>query len=282
MKLLRHGDRGNERPGILDQDGHIRDLSSLVADINGETLSNGTLAWLRTQDFSSLPIVPNNTRVGPCVGNVGNIICIGLNYEDHAREANLPIPEEPVIFMKSTSAISGPYDDVIRPKGSDKMDWEVELALVIGERAAYVTEKQAEEHIAGYCIANDLSERAFQFERGGQWDKGKSCDTFAPIGPWMVTRDEAGDMSDRSIWLTVNEHRYQNGSTAYMIFRPAFIIHYVSQFMTLEPGDIVITGTPPGVGFGLTPPVFLQPGDVMTLGIDGLGQQRAKVIEASD
>ena len=282
MKLLRHGERGNERPGILDQNGHIRDLSSLIADINGETLSNGTLAWLRTQDFSSLPIVPNNTRVGPCVGNVGNIICIGLNYEDHAREANLPIPEEPVIFMKSTSAISGPYDDVIRPKGSDKMDWEVELALVIGERAAYVTEKQAEEHIAGYCIANDLSERAFQFERGGQWDKGKSCDTFAPIGPWMVTRDEAGDMSDRSIWLTVNGHRYQNGSTAYMIFRPAFIIHYVSQFMTLEPGDIVITGTPPGVGFGLTPPVFLQPGDVMTLGIDGLGQQRTKVIEASD
>jgi 2,4-diketo-3-deoxy-L-fuconate hydrolase len=216
------------------------------------------------------------------VGNVGNIICIGLNYEDHAREANLPIPEEPVIFMKSTSAISGPYDDVIRPRGSDKMDWEVELALVIGERAAYVTEEQAEEHIAGYCIANDLSERAFQFERGGQWDKGKSCDTFAPIGPWMVTRDEAGDMSDRSIWLTVNEHRYQNGSTAYMIFRPAFIIHYVSQFMTLMPGDIVITGTPPGVGFGLAPPVFLQPGDVMTLGIDGLGQQRTKVVESSD
>jgi 2,4-diketo-3-deoxy-L-fuconate hydrolase len=266
----------------MDQDGHIRDLSSLVADISGETLSNETLAWLGTQDFSSLAIVPNNTRLGPCVGNVGNIICIGLNYEDHAREANLPIPEEPVIFMKSTSAISGPYDDVIRPKGSDKMDWEVELALVIGKRAAYVTEEQAEEHIAGYCIANDLSERAFQFERGGQWDKGKSCDTFAPIGPWMVTRDEAGDMSDRSIWLTVNEHRHQNGSTAYMIFRPAFIIHYVSQFMTLMPGDIVITGTPPGVGFGLAPPVFLQPGDVMTLGIDGLGQQQTKVVESSD
>ena len=255
---------------------------SLVRDIDGETLSNETLARLRTQDFSSLPIVPNNTRLGPCVGSVGNIICIGLNYEDHAREANLPIPEEPVMFMKATSAISGPYDDVIRPRGSDKMDWEVELALVIGKRAAYVTEEQAEEHIAGYCIANDLSERAFQFERGGQWDKGKSCRTFAPIGPWMVTRDEAGDMSDRALWLEVNGHRYQDGTTAYMIFRPAFIIHYVSQFMTLMPGDIVITGTPSGVGFGLAPPVFLQPGDVMTLGIDGLGQQLTKVIEASE
>jgi 2-keto-4-pentenoate hydratase/2-oxohepta-3-ene-1,7-dioic acid hydratase in catechol pathway len=282
MKLLRYGGRGNERPGILDQDGHIRDLSSLVRDIDGETLSDETLAWLQTQDFSSLPIVPNNTRLGPCVGSVGNIICIGLNYEDHAREANLPIPEEPVMFMKATSAISGPYDDVIRPRGSDKMDWEVELALVIGKRAAYVTEEQAEEHIAGYCIANDLSERAFQFERGGQWDKGKSCRTFAPIGPWMVTRDEAGDMSDRALWLEVNGHRYQDGTTAYMIFRPAFIIHYVSQFMTLMPGDIVITGTPSGVGFGLAPPVFLQPGDVMTLGIDGLGQQQTKVIEASE
>ncbi len=282
MKLLRHGDQGHERPGIVDQDGHIRDLSSLINDIDGTTLSEEKLAWLRRQDFASLPIVPDSTRLGPCVGNVGNIICIGLNYEDHAREANLPIPEEPVIFMKSTSAISGPYDDVIRPRGSDKMDWEVELALVIGQRAAYVTEEQAEQHIAGYCIANDLSERAFQFERGGQWDKGKSCNTFAPIGPWVVTRDEAGDMSDRAIWLAVNDHRYQNGTTAYMIFRPAFIVHYVSQFMTLMPGDIVITGTPPGVGFGLTPPVYLQPGDVMTLGIEGLGQQQTKVVESSD
>ena len=262
MKLLRHGDQGHERPGIVDQDGHIRDLSSLINDIDGTTLSEEKLAWLSRQDFASLPIVPDSTRLGPCVGNVGNIICIGLNYEDHAREANLPIPEEPVIFMKSTSAISGPYDDVIRPRGSDKMDWE------------------AEQHIAGYCIANDLSERAFQFERGGQWDKGKSCNTFAPIGPWVVTRDEAGDMSDRAIWLAVNDHRYQDGTTAYMIFRPAFIVHYVSQFMTLMPGDIVITGTPPGVGFGLTPPVYLQPGDVMTLGIEGLGQQQTKVIEA--
>lgn len=282
MKLLRHGEQGHESPGILDQDGQIRDLSALVQDIDGEMLTDERLAWLLTQDILSLPIIPASTRLGPCVGNVGNIICIGLNYEDHAREANLPIPEEPVIFMKSTSAINGPYDDVVRPRGSQKMDWEIELAIVIGKRATYVTEASAAEHIAGYCVANDLSERAFQFERGGQWDKGKSCDTFAPIGPWMVTQDEAGDMSDRAMWLEVNGHRYQDGSTADMIFKPSFIVHYVSQFMTLMPGDIISTGTPYGVGFGLVPPVYLQPGDVMTLGIEGLGQQRTTVIQAAD
>lgn len=281
MRLVRHGEAGREKPGMLDRNGQIRDLSVLVDDIAGNTLSDDVIEALRNHDPLSLPTVAPTTRLGPCVGNVGNFICIGLNFEDHALEAGLPIPQEPVVFMKSTSAISGPFDDVIRPKGSQKMDWEIELAIVIGKRASYITEEQADTHIAGYCIANDLSERDFQFNRGGQWDKGKSCDTFAPIGPWLVTRDEAQDMTNRAMWLEVNGHRYQNGSTARMIFRPRFLLHYLSQFMTLMPGDIVSTGTPPGVGFGLKPPVFLAPGDVMTLGIDGLGQQRTRVIDAS-
>ncbi len=281
MRLVRHGEAGREKPGMLDRNGQIRDLSVLVDDIAGNTLSDDVIEALRNHDPLSLPTVAPTTRLGPCVGNVGNFICIGLNFEDHALEAGLPIPQEPVVFMKSTSAISGPFDDVIRPKGSQKMDWEIELAIVIGKRASYITEEQADTHIAGYCIANDLSERDFQFNRGGQWDKGKSCDTFAPIGPWLVTRDEAQDMTNRAMWLEVNGHRYQNGSTARMIFRPHFLLHYLSQFMTLMPGDIVSTGTPPGVGFGLKPPVFLAPGDVMTLGIDGLGQQRTRVIDAS-
>lgn len=281
MRLVRHGEAGREKPGMLDRNGQIRDLSVLVDDIAGNTLSDDVIEALRNHDPLSLPTVAPTTRLGPCVGNVGNFICIGLNFEDHALEAGLPIPQEPVVFMKSTSAISGPFDDVIRPKGSQKMDWEIELAIVIGKRASYITEDQADTHIAGYCIANDLSERDFQFNRGGQWDKGKSCDTFAPIGPWLVTRDEAQDMTNRAMWLEVNGHRYQNGSTARMIFRPHFLLHYLSQFMTLMPGDIVSTGTPPGVGFGLKPPVFLAPGDVMTLGIDGLGQQRTRVIDAS-
>jgi len=280
MKLVRHGEPGSEKPGLIDSNGEIRDLSAIVNDINGSTLSDDTLHSLHGLDPLSLPLIGSERRLGPCVGNVGNIICIGLNFADHAREANLPIPEEPVVFMKSTSAISGPYDNIICPRGSKKMDWEVELAIVIGKRAAYVTEEQAETHIAGYCVANDLSEREFQFERGGQWDKGKSCETFAPIGPWLVTRDEAADMTNRAMWLEVNGHRYQDGSTVHMIFQPRFLVHYLSQFMTLMPGDIVITGTPPGVGFGLTPPVFLKPGDLITLGIEGLGQQRTLVTEA--
>jgi len=280
MKLVRHGEPGSEKPGLIDSNGEIRDLSAIVNDINGSTLSDDTLHSLHDLDPLSLPLIGSERRLGPCVGNVGNIICIGLNFADHAREANLPIPEEPVVFMKSTSAISGPYDNIICPRGSKKMDWEVELAIVIGKRAAYVTEEQAETHIAGYCVANDLSEREFQFERGGQWDKGKSCETFAPIGPWLVTRDEAADMTNRAMWLEVNGHRYQDGSTVHMIFQPRFLVHYLSQFMTLMPGDIVITGTPPGVGFGLTPPVFLKPGDLITLGIEGLGQQRTLVTEA--
>jgi len=280
MKLVRHGEPGSEKPGLIDSNGEIRDLSAIVNDINGSTLSDDTLHSLHDLDPLSLPLIGSERRLGPCVGNVGNIICIGLNFADHAREANLPIPEEPVVFMKSTSAISGPYDNIICPRGSKKMDWEVELAIVIGKRAAYVTEEQAETHIAGYCVANDLSEREFQFERGGQWDKGKSCETFAPIGPWLVTRDEAADMTNRAMWLEVNGHRYQDGSTVHLIFQPRFVVHYLSQFMTLMPGDIVITGTPPGVGFGLTPPVFLKPGDLITLGIEGLGQQRTLVTEA--
>ena len=281
MKLVRHGEPGKEKPGLIDSHGQVRDLSAVVNDIDGTTLSDDVLRSLHDHDPLSLPLMGSETRLGPCVGNVGNIICIGLNYEDHAREANLPIPEEPVVFMKSTSAISGPFDNVICPKGSKKMDWEVELAIVIGKRAAYVTEEQAEAHIAGYCAANDLSEREFQFDRGGQWDKGKSCETFAPIGPWLVTRDEAADITNRAMWLEVNGHRYQNGSTAHMIFQPSFLVHYLSQFMTLMPGDIVITGTPPGVGSGLKPPVFLKPGDLITLGIEGLGEQRTLVVEAT-
>ena len=280
MKLVRHGEPGKEKPGLIDSRGEIRDLSAILDDVNGSTLSDDVLQSLLGHDPSSLPVIGPETRLGPCVGNVGNLICIGLNFEDHAREANLPIPHEPVVFMKSTSAISGPFDNVIRPRDSQKMDWEVELAVVIGKRAAYVTEEQAESHIAGYCVANALSEREFQFERGGQWDKGKSCETFAPIGPWLVTRDEAADMTNRAMWLEVNGHRYQDGSTLHMIFRPGFLVHYLSRFMTLMPGDIVLTGTPPGVGFGLTPPVFLEPGDAIALGIEGLGEQRALVVEA--
>ena len=278
MKLLRFGPRGHEKPGLLDADGNIRDLSGIVDDIAGETLSDASLLRLRAIDPASLPLAPAAVRYGPCVGRVGKFICIGLNYADHADESNLPVPEEPVIFMKATSAIIGPNDDVLKPRGSTKLDWEVELGIVIGKATSYVTEAEALDHVAGYCTINDVSERAFQLERAGTWDKGKGCDTFGPIGPWMVTRDEAGDVTNLAMWLEVNGKRYQNGNTKTMVFKPAFIVHYLSQFMSLQPGDVISTGTPPGVGMGQKPdPVWLKPGDVMELGIEGLGTQKQTV-----
>jgi len=278
MKLLRFGPVGQEKPGILDQDGRIRDLSGHVADIAGDALSDAGLAKLAALDLSALPLAAEGSRYGPCVGHVGKFICIGLNYADHAAESNLPVPTEPVIFMKATSAIIGPYDTVLKPRDATKLDWEVELGIIIGKKASYVSEAEALDHVAGYCTINDVSERAFQMERGGTWDKGKGCDTFGPIGPWLVTRDEAGDVGNLHMWLEVNGKRYQNGSTSTMVFKPAAIIAYVSRFMGLHPGDVISTGTPPGVGMGQKPdPVWLNPGDVIELGIEGLGQQKQTV-----
>lgn len=278
MKLLRFGPVGSEKPGLLDSDGRIRDLSSLVSDIAGDVLSPDSLARLAVIDPATLPLAPEGSRYGSCVGRVGKFICIGLNYADHAAESNLPVPSEPVIFMKATSAIVGPNDEVLKPRGSTKLDWEVELGVVIGRRASYVSEAEALDYVAGYCTINDVSERNFQIERGGTWDKGKGCDTFGPIGPWLVTKDEAGDVTNLAMWLEVNGRRFQNGSSSTMVFKPAFLIHYVSQFMSLHPGDVISTGTPPGVGMGQKPdPIYLNPGDVMELGIQGLGQQRQVV-----
>jgi 2-keto-4-pentenoate hydratase/2-oxohepta-3-ene-1,7-dioic acid hydratase in catechol pathway len=278
VKLLRYGDAGAERPGLLDRNGRIRDLSSVVDDIAGNVLSSESLQKLGELDPEALPLVPEGVRYGPCVGRVGKFICIGLNYADHAAESNLPVPEEPVVFMKATSAISGPYDPVLKPRGSTKLDWEVELGVVIGRRASYVPEAEAMDHVAGFCTINDISERNFQIERGGTWDKGKGCDTFGPIGPWLVTRDEIPDVDNLDMWLEVNGRRFQNGNTRTMVFKTAFLVHYVSQFMSLQPGDIISTGTPPGVGMGQKPePIYLKPGDVMTLGIAGLGAQRQTV-----
>ena len=280
MKLLRYGESGREKPGMLDAQGRIRDLSSIVDDIALDALSAQGLARLRAIDPASLPLVEQTVRYGACVARVGKFICIGLNYADHAAETGAAIPEEPIIFLKATSAICGPNDKVLKPRGSTKLDWEVELGIVIGEHTSYVSEDRALDHIAGYCVINDVSERNFQIERGGQWDKGKGCDTFGPIGPWLVTRDEAGDVDDLKMWLDVNGRRYQNGSTKTMIFKPAFLVHYVSQFMSLQPGDVISTGTPPGVGLGQKPPVYLNAGDVMELGIEGLGIQRQVVGQA--
>jgi len=280
MKLLRYGESGREKPGMLDAQGRIRDLSSIVDDIALDALSAQGLARLRAIDPASLPLVEETVRYGACVARVGKFICIGLNYADHAAETGAAIPEEPIIFLKATSAICGPNDKVLKPRGSTKLDWEVELGIVIGEHTSYVPEDRALDHIAGYCVINDVSERNFQIERGGQWDKGKGCDTFGPIGPWLVTRDEAGDVGDLKMWLDVNGRRYQNGSTKTMIFKPAFLVHYVSQFMSLQPGDVISTGTPPGVGLGQKPPVYLNAGDVMELGIEGLGAQRQVVEQA--
>jgi ureidoglycolate lyase len=278
MKLLRVGAKGAEKPAILHTDGTIRDLSGIVGDIGGDTLTPEGLAKIRAVDFGVLPKLDANDRIGPCVANVGKFICIGLNYADHAAETGAAIPAEPIIFMKATSAIIGPNDDVIIPKNSIKPDWEVELAVVIGKEARYVEEADAMDHVAGYCVCNDVSERHFQTERGGTWDKGKGADTFGPIGPWMVTRDEVADPQNLSMWLEIDGHRYQNGSTKTMIFGVAHVVAYVSQFMSLQPGDIITTGTPPGVGMGIKPnPVWLKPGNVMHLGIEGLGEQRQNV-----
>jgi len=276
MKLLRYGAAGAEKPGIVDADGNIRDLSADVADIDGGLLED--LSRLRGIDPASLPKVDGNPRIGPCVAGVGKFMCIGLNYSDHAAEAGLAIPSEPILFMKATSAIVGPNDDVLIPRGSEKSDWEVELGVVIGRTARYITEAEALDHVAGYCVVNDVSERAYQIERGGQWTKGKSADTFGPIGPWLVTSDEVADPQALDLWLDVNGKRMQTGNTAKMIFTVAHIVAYLSHFMSLRPGDVITTGTPPGVGMGLKPePVYLKPGDVMELGVEGLGRQRQTV-----
>jgi 2-keto-4-pentenoate hydratase/2-oxohepta-3-ene-1,7-dioic acid hydratase in catechol pathway len=277
MKLLRYGKPGFELPGALDNEGNIRALSDLIQDIDGDSL---TSLDLQTVDLNALPIVNDISRLGPCVGNVGKFICIGLNYVDHARESGMTLPDEPEVFTKATSAISGPNDDIIKPLNSDKLDWEVELAIVIGKDTSYVSEKQAIDHIVGYCVCNDISERTFQLERGSQWDKGKGCDSFGPIGPWLVTKDEIDDVDNLHMWLEVNGQRFQNGNTKNMVFKTAFIVSYLSQFMSLQPGDIISTGTPFGVGLGLKPPKYLHLGDVVELGIEGLGTQRQLVVDA--
>ncbi|WP_420583733.1 fumarylacetoacetate hydrolase family protein [Ruegeria sp.] len=279
MKLLRYGPVGSEKPGILDETGTIRDLSSVVNDIAGDVLSDEGLAQLRGLDLASLPAVDGDTRIGACVGGVGKFICIGLNYADHAAESGMELPAEPVIFFKATSAITGPNDTVEIPRGSVKTDWEVELGVVIGKHAKYVSEADALDHVAGYCVVNDLSERDFQLHRSGQWVKGKSADTFGPIGPWLVTRDEVPDPQNLPMYLEVNGHRYQDGSTKTMHFRVATVISHLSQFMSLHPGDVISTGTPPGVGMGQTPQTYLKPGDKMELGIEGLGVQRQDVAQ---
>jgi 2-keto-4-pentenoate hydratase/2-oxohepta-3-ene-1,7-dioic acid hydratase in catechol pathway len=263
---------------MLHTDGTIRDLTGLVPDIGGAVLSDAGLAMLRGVDAASLPIVAADTRLGPCVAGTGKFICIGLNYADHAAESGLTVPPEPIIFMKASSAICGPNDPIIIPKTSEKTDWEVELAVIIGSKAKYVSQADALAHVAGYAITNDVSERAFQTERSGQWTKGKSCDNFGQIGPWLVTRDQVADPQNLDMWLTVNGHKYQNGSTRTMVYGVAFLISYLSQFMTLHPGDVISTGTPPGVGMGQKPPKYLRAGDVVELGIAGLGQQRQDVI----
>ncbi|MTI15200.1 fumarylacetoacetate hydrolase family protein [Sansalvadorimonas verongulae] len=273
MKLLRYGEPGQEKPGILDGEGNIRDLSSVVADIDSSILSDTALAKLRDVNINSLPRENGSVRYGPCVANVGKFLCIGLNYKDHAKESGMPIPPEPVLFSKFTSAICGPNDDIKIPRNSKKTDWEVELGLVIGKEAAYVSEQEAEACIAGYCVINDISEREFQLERSGQWDLGKGCDTFGPIGPWLVTKDEVADVHNLGLWLEVNGERVQTGNTSLMIFKPAEIVSFLSHHLSLQPGDIISTGTPPGVGLGFTPPRYLKDGDTMKLGIDGLGEQ---------
>ena len=278
MKLVRFGEPGNERPGVLDSKGKIRDASSIVSDWSGEQLQSASIQRLASTDPDTLPLVEGNPRLGPCVARVGKFICIGLNYSDHAAESGMAVPSEPVIFMKATSSICGPNDNVVIPRGSTKTDWEVELGVVIGREAKYVSEQQALQHVAGYCVVNDLSERAFQLEGTGQWVKGKSADTFGPIGPWLVTADEVPDPQGLNLWLEVDGHRYQNGSTRTMVFGVAFLVSYLSRFMSLQPGDIISTGTPPGVGLGQKPPVYLKPGNIIRLGIDGLGEQRQQVI----
>jgi ureidoglycolate lyase len=281
MKLLRYGPVGGEKPGLLDPDGHIRDLSSVVRDIDGFALSAPSLKMLASYDWKALPKVDGTPRIGPCVARPVNFVCIGLNYADHAAETGAAIPKEPIVFLKSLGAYCGPNDPVVIPRGSKKTDWEVELGVVIGKTAKYVPEHAAMDHVAGYCVCNDVSEREFQSERGGTWDKGKGCDTFGPTGPWMVTKDEVADPQDLPMWLDVDGKRMQNGSTKTMIFNVVQLVSYVSHFITLHAGDIISTGTPPGVGLGIKPePVFLKPGQTMRLGIHGLGEQTQHVLAA--
>ncbi|WP_341367642.1 fumarylacetoacetate hydrolase family protein [Yoonia sp. BS5-3] len=277
MKFLRFGPIGEEKPGIIDQDGVMRDLSAHVDDIAGANLSEDSLSALGQIDPTTLPKVPENSRIGACVGDIGKVICIGLNYSDHAAESGMAVPPEPVIFFKATSAVCGPYDNIEIPRGSNETDWEVELAVIIGKHTKYVDEADAMDHVAGYAIMNDVSEREFQQRRSGQWVKGKSCDTFGPLGPWLVTKDEIADPQNLGMRLSVNGHQYQNGSTATMVYKVPFLISYLSQFMSLQPGDVISTGTPPGVGMGQDPKVYLKPGDVVELSIDGLGDQRQNV-----
>ncbi|BCQ25562.1 fumarylacetoacetate hydrolase family protein [Caballeronia sp. NK8] len=281
MKLLRYGAPGQEKPGLLDSTGAIRDLSGVIGDIAGDALLPESLARLARLDPSTLPAVPAGERIGPCVGRIGKFICIGLNYADHAAESNLPVPSEPVVFNKWLSAVVGPNDDVRIPRGSKKTDWEVELGVVIGKGGAYIDEADALSHVAGYCVINDVSEREYQIERGGTWDKGKGCDTFGPIGPWLVTADEVPDPHRLPLWLEVDGKRYQDGNTSTMIFKVGEIVAYLSRFMSLQPGDVISTGTPPGVGMGQKPEaVYLRAGQTMRLGIEGLGEQRQRTVNA--
>ena len=279
MKLLRFGEMGQEKPGILDSNGKIRDLSGHISDINGETINKDGLNKISSIDQMSLPIVPEGIRLGACVGDIGKFLCIGLNYSDHAAESGMPVPKEPILFSKATSAVVGPNDDVEIPRNSVETDWEVELGIIIGKKAKYITEENVEEYIAGYCVVNDVSEREFQLKKEGQWTKGKSCDTFGPTGPYLVTKDEIPDVQNLNMFLDVNGKRMQNGSTKTMIFSANYIVYYLSQFMSLNPGDVIATGTPPGVGGGMKPPVFLKAGDKMTLGIDGLGEQNQTCVK---
>ncbi|NRA19513.1 MAG: fumarylacetoacetate hydrolase family protein [Oceanospirillaceae bacterium] len=280
MKLLRFGEKGSEQPGILDNDGVIRDLSAHISDVDADNLSDASMAKIRALDLALLPAVDAGVRIGACVGKVGKFICIGLNYSDHAAEAGMEVPPEPVIFFKATSAIMGAHDNVEIPRTSKATDWEVELGVVIGKEAKYIDEANALDYVAGYCVVNDLSERDFQLERAGQWVKGKSCDTFGPIGPWLVTRDEIPQPQALSMYLEVNEQRYQDGSTNTMVYGVAHIVAYLSQFMSLQPGDVISTGTPPGVGMGQQPSLYLKPGDKIELGITGLGVQRQNVVDS--
>jgi 2-keto-4-pentenoate hydratase/2-oxohepta-3-ene-1,7-dioic acid hydratase in catechol pathway len=278
MKLLRYGPKGHEKPGLLDSSGRVRDLSAVVPDIAGDTLLPQSLDRLGRLKADGLPLAQDAARLGSCVGGVGKFLCVGLNYSDHAAESNMAVPAEPIIFMKATSSIVGPNDDVVIPRGSQKTDWEVELGVVIGAEAKYVTEADAMKHVAGFCVVNDLSERAYQLEGTGQWVKGKSADTFGPIGPWLVTPDEVPDWHSLEMWLEVDGHRYQHGSTKTMVFGVPYLVSYLSKFMSLQPGDVISTGTPPGVGLGQKPPVYLKPGNRMRLGVDKLGVQEQKVV----
>jgi len=279
MKLARIGPSGQERPVIVARDGRYRDISSLIGDLGGSALSRDSLAKLAALDIETLPVIGEAERIGPCVANVGKFVCVGLNYADHAAETGAAVPAEPVLFLKATSALCGPNDPVIKPRGSTKLDWEVELGVVIGRTARYVSQAEAPDYIAGFCVINDVSERAFQLEGTGTWDKGKGCDSFGPVGPFLVTPDEAGDINQLSMFLDVNGRRFQNGNTRTMVFKPDFLVAYISNFMSLQPGDIISTGTPPGVGLGQKPPVYLNAGDRLWLGIEGLGEQRQTVID---